>query len=163
MPFPAADLYPSTSLYPGADADGDGAVLNLADAKIYLNIPAARTADDVELGGFIPPAEARVARHLGRPPVADAPLEVLAVKVVLGEYWRTQRAGRRGGGGNAAAATEADSGPAGTASLKVRLTELLGEPAAAGGGVPAPVGSFPPAECWPDPAQGRTVWLVPSW
>nr|PZN00569.1 MAG: hypothetical protein DIU77_03405 [Thermocrispum agreste] len=47
-----------------ADAD-TGGLVSLADAKQHLNIPAARTADDEELRGFIAAATAVVERHVG--------------------------------------------------------------------------------------------------
>jgi len=66
----------------------------------------------------------------GRTSVTAA--EKLAVKVVLAEYWRTQRvevAANAARGYASGVALEADAGPAGTAPLKVRLAELLGPPA----------------------------------
>lgn len=137
-------------------------VLPLDVAKRYLNIPLDRTTDDVELSeDFIPPAVERVERHLGRPLVdvaSTTATERLAVKVVLGAYWRTQRvgmgrSGSYGGGGASGAALEADSDPAGAAPLRARLTDLLGESAEDEALTPAPIGCFPPAAAWPDPAS----------
>lgn len=135
-------------------------VLPLVDAKRYLNIPAAVTTDDAELvQDFIPPAVQRVAEHVGRELVnalSCSPMERLAVRVALGTYWRTQRPARSGGRGGAAsgAAMDADSDPAGLASLRRRLTELLGEPATSGAAAgAAPRGVFPPATAWPDPVR----------
>lgn len=134
-------------------------VLPLPAAKEYLNIPAASTVNDTELAGFIPAAVERVERHLGRPLIDAATStasEVLAVKVVLGDFWRTQRvrAGRSFGGASSSA-VEADSGPAGMAPLRVRLSDLLGEEVSEPGEIPR--GSFPAASRWPDPAE-RLVW-----
>jgi hypothetical protein len=63
----------------------------------------------------------------GRTSVTAA--EKLAVKMVLAEYWRTQRvevAANSARGYASGVALEADAGPAGTAPLKIRLQELLG-------------------------------------
>lgn len=139
-------------------------MLPLEKAKWYLNIPAERTTDDDELTEFIAPAVQRVGQHVGRELVDEqscTPLELLAVKVVLGAYWRTQRVnmGRGGsyGGGVSGSALEADSDPAGVAPIRRRLIDLLGDPADDGTGqAAAPQGCFPPAESWPDPAyRGR--------
>jgi hypothetical protein len=143
------------------------AVLPLDKAKLHLNIPPTSTTNDVELEeDFIPPAAERVERHLGRELVPDAMSgsERLAVKVVLAEYWRTQRVstgrGGFGGGGASGAALEADSDPAGAAPLRRRLVDLLGPGAddVGSGSGAGPVGSFPPAESWPDPAVVRRGW-----
>jgi len=143
-------------------------VLPLDAAKRYLNIPLANTIDDGELTEFIGAAVQRVERHLvgedsdeHLDPDAVTPLQVLAVKVVLAEYWRTQRyKTARAAGGASATAIDADSGPAGLASLQVKLTELLGPPAdGASGGVPAPVGEYPLVQAWPDPPfPAGCVW-----
>jgi hypothetical protein len=140
-------------------------VLPLAKAKRYLNIPAERTTDDEELAEFIGPAVQRVGEHVGRELVDEqscTPLELLAVKVVLGAYWRTQRVnmGRGGsyGGGVSGSALEADSDPAGAAPIRRRLIDLLGEPADDGKAPhTAPQGNFPSPEPWPDPAQRGRV------
>lgn len=149
-------------------------VISLGDARDYLNKAVGGQVDEDELRTLMAAAVERVDRHLftqaerdaGRtlatePAVSES--QVLAVKMVLAEFWRTQRnrlGSRSGGLGASGAATEADSGPAGAAPLTVRLTDLLGEPAdGAGGGVPAPVGSFPAACEWPDPA----AHVLPSW
>lgn len=131
-------------------------VLPLEVAKEYLNITSDRQDD--ELTGFIPAAVLRVVRHTGHnlDTAADAsPLELLACKVVLADFWRTQRVaapGRGGyGGGSSGAAIEADSGIGGEAPLRVKLTELLGPPAATGDVRPEPVGCFPQPQPWPDP------------
>ncbi|HEY9354604.1 MAG TPA: head-tail connector protein [Nocardioides sp.] len=140
-------------------------ILPLDVAKTYLNFRGEQ--NDAELATFIPPAVERVERHLGRTldPATVTAIEVLAVKVVLAEYWRTQRAnyGRSSyGGGASGAAIEADSGPAGEAPLRVRLTELLGDPATGtGAAAPEPLGSFPSAQAWPDPitvSRGSCRW-----
>ena len=148
-------------------------VLPLEKAKRHLNIPLATTTDDAELVEFIEAAVARVDRHLFTGPERDTgrslgdgnepvtPLRLLAVKAVLAEYWRTQRVrSARGGGGTSAAVIEQNSGPGGMASLRARLTDLLGPPvpddnptASAAG---APRGDFPAPQPWPDPA--RTRW-----
>lgn len=138
-------------------------VLPLEKAKRYLNIPLAQTQHDDELEqDFIPPAVERVQRHLGRTLVDETSTsgsERLALKMVLGEYWRTQRVaagrGRISGGGASGTAIEADSGPAGEAPLRVRLTDLLGEEAP--DQHTSPRGTFPPACGWPDPAAVGTV------
>jgi len=147
-------------------------VLPLDAAKRYLNIPLANTIDDGELTEFIGAAVQRVERHLygedsdGNPnehldPDALSALQVLAVKVVLAEYWRTQRfKTARAGGGASGTAIEADSGPAGLASLRVKLTELLG-PAAddEAAAALAPTGEYPPVLAWPDPPfPAGCVW-----
>lgn len=143
-------------------------VLPLEKAKLHLNIPSTSTQNDDELrDDFIPPAVERVERHLGRElvPAEMTGSERLAVRVVLAEYWRTQRVstgrGGYGGGGASGAALEADSDPAGAAPLRRRLIDLLG-PAAddatgAGGGL-APRGSFPLPQPWPDPAARVLPW-----
>lgn len=136
-------------------------VLPLVDAKRFLNI---RTAEfDAELTeDFIGPAVERVERHLAgdagigqtlTTAAAATQLQILAVKAVLAEYWRTQRTRvGRGSFGTTAAAVEADSGPAGVASLRSRLEELLGPPfEGTGSAPPSPGGSFPRAQAWPDP------------
>jgi hypothetical protein len=144
-------------------------VLPVAAAREYLNI--RRTDDDAELAEFIAAAVERVERHIAGDAgvgstlttAEDATaLQLLAVKAVLADYWATQRVRVSRGtyGGGTAAAVEADTGPDGAASLRARLTELLGPPAGDGGGAPpAPTGSFPPGRLWPDPPRvwGR-VW-----
>lgn len=139
-------------------------VLPPAKAKEFVQIPAAVTSLDDELVEFIGAAVERVERHLGRAldPAAVTFSELLAAKMVLGEYWRTQRATRGGrgsyGGGASGAAIEVDADPAGMAPLRLRLTELLGEPAPTSGGL-VPSGSFPAAAGWPDPARvARPPW-----
>lgn len=143
-------------------------VLPLAAAKLYLNIPASVTKDDVELQGFIAAAVGRVDRHLygdaaeqslADDPETVTPLQLLAVKAALAEFWETQRVGYVGGsyGGGTAAAAAMDTGPSGVASLTMRLTELLGPPA--GDASTVPRGSFPAAAPWPDPICVRArVW-----
>lgn len=142
-------------------------VLSLVKAKAYLNVRSGE--DDVELAEFISAAVERVERHLAGPAgigvtLTDAAtvtaLQLLAVKAVLGEYWRTQRVRiGRGTAASTAAAVEADSGPGGAASLRSRLTELLGPPFdGTGASPPAPVGSFPPPRSWPDPPVVRCYW-----
>ncbi|OJY47601.1 hypothetical protein [Pseudonocardia sp. 73-21] len=147
-------------------------VISLADARDYLNKVAGGQVDEDELRTMMAGAVERVDRHLftraerdaGRtlasePTVSES--QVLAVKMVLAEFWRTQRSrlgGRGAGMAAAAAAIDSDSGPAGTATLTVRLTDLLGPPLGAdAGGVPQPAGSFPPACGWPDPAD-QVTW-----
>lgn len=139
-------------------------VISLTDARLYLNKLGAGAVDEDELRTMIAAAVGRVDRHLGRS-LLDATSvtesEVLAVKAVLAEFWRTQRS-RFGGRSNVgmpttAAAIDLDAGPAGGASLRAKLTDLLGEPAASGGGVAAPTGSFPSPCEWPDPAA-RVRW-----
>lgn len=137
-------------------------VLSLADAKEHLN--KISPVSDEELRLMLPAAVERVERHTGRPLAGATQVtasEVLAVKLVLTEYWRTQRAKvSRGvsGGGASGTAVESDSGPGGMAAIKTRLTDLLGPPAAEPGS--APVGSFPAALPWPDPAGcwARSAW-----
>lgn len=140
-------------------------VLPVALAKRYLNIPATSVENDTELAeDFIPPAVARVERHLWGdesgaqldPLTITAP-QRLAVRMVLNEYWRTQRAKvSRVSPGISGSAVETDAGPAGLASLTVRLTDLLGPPFSGGDAAPSsPTGSFPPPPCWPDPVEAR--------
>jgi len=137
-------------------------VLSLADAKEHLN--KISPVSDEELRLMLPAAVERVERHTGRALSGATQVtasEVLAVKLVLAEYWRTQRAkvGRGvSGGGASGVAIESDSGLGGMAAIKTRLTDLLGPPAAEAGA--APVGSFPAAQPWPDPAGcwSRSVW-----
>lgn len=150
-------------------------VVSLADAKQHLNKALQGTVDDEELRPMLAAAVRRVDRHLWTREQRDAgatlnvathlePEQRLAVLAVLAEYWRTQRArggGRGGGGGTTAAAIAEDSGPGGMASLKSRLTDLLGPPApednAAAVTAGAPRGCFPAAEPWPDPALVRAM------
>lgn len=145
------------------------AVVSLADAKAHLNKELGRTVDDDELRAMMPAAVRRVDRHLWSPTerAAGATLAVateilpeqrLAVLTVLVDFWRTQRNRSYGGGatyggtGASGAAIEADSGPAGAAPLKVRLTDLLGPAADDEDAERAqPRGSFPLAQPWPDP------------
>lgn len=141
-------------------------VLPLDQAKKHVNAKLDVTTDDDEMKAFIPAAVERVDRHLfteaeraaGRslanPGEQVTASRQLAVKVVFAEYWRTQRgrSARASVGAMSAAAVETDSGPAGVASLRLRLTELLG-PAAAESGSTPPSGSFPPPAAWPDPAR----------
>lgn len=142
-------------------------VLPLADAKVYLNITT--TAHDDELEKFIGAAVARVDKHLGLDQPGEVslaeqteltPLQRLAVEMVLAEYWRTQRISATNRSTYVAQPWEDDDGPAGTASLRARLTDLLGEPAATKRGTgAAPQGTFPSATPWPDPAdRGRWCW-----
>lgn len=149
-----------------------GGVISLGDARAYLNKLGGTAADEDELRTMLAAAVERVDRHLysraerdsGRTLAAEPVIsesQVLAVKMVLAEFWRTQRArlgGRGAGMAAAAAAIDSDAGPAGTAPLTVRLADLLGPPLGAdAGGVPQPVGSFPPACGWPDPAD-QVTW-----
>lgn len=154
-------------------------VISLADARDFLNKSVGGQVDEDELRTMMAAAVERVDRHLfsrderaaGRT-LATEPLvtqsQVLAVKVVLAEFWRTQRTRLGGratgiGGATTAATSEADSGPAGVASLTARLTDLLGVPAAGGDTVPAPAGSFPAADPWPDPASHVHWGLWRGW
>lgn len=139
------------------------AVLSLRDAKDYLN--KISPVSDEELRLMLPAAVERVERHVGRDLTGATHVsasEILAVKLVLAEYWRTQRArtGRGvGGGGASGVAIESDSGPGGMAAIKTRLTDLLGPPAAEVGSGPS--GCFPDPQPWPDPAAlppGRWAW-----
>lgn len=137
-------------------------VLPLPTAKQHLNKRSDDTVDDLELLGMIDAAVERVERHVG-PGVLGTPatgLQLLAVKAVLAVYWRTQRVRRTGGGqgGASGAAIELDTAPGGAAPIRAVLTDLLGPPV--DGGVdtpPAPVGAFPPAQGWPDPALPLAV------
>lgn len=144
-------------------------VVSLTDARTYLQKLNLGAVDEDELRSQLAAAQLRVDRHLGRA-LADADAvtetEVLAVKVVLAEYWRNYRtkfANRGAGMGSTAAAIDTDNGPSGLASLTARLTDLLGPPVGAGaGGVPSPMGSFPEPCGWPDPAPrivaGPVTW-----
>jgi uncharacterized phage protein (predicted DNA packaging) len=140
-------------------------VLPLDVAKRYLNIDAGTTAHDDELADdFIPPAVARVERHVGRTFTdyeSVGPLERLALKMVLAEFWRTQSvsATRSYNGSVGQQSYDADSDPAGTAPLRVRLEELLGEEAPQEtASVSSPQGSFPEPSPWPDPAERGRCW-----
>lgn len=148
-------------------------VLPLDVAKRFLNIAPNLTDQDDELSvDFIPPAVERVERHVfgaspdGQPlghlaPDTISASQRLACKVVLGEYWRTQRTVLGGGRplGAVSGGADLDSDPAGTAPLRARLTELLGEPSKVTPGTPAPAGMFDPPQPWPDPAlPDRRSW-----
>lgn len=140
-------------------------VLPLPAAKDHLLIEQDDVQHDEALPGYILAAVHRVVRHLGRPitSVAAAVVsdeaglarasEVLAVKMVLGDYWELQIFA--GGSSYAAAAGGAmDVGPAGAAAIGVRLADLLG-PAGSTSGAAAglmPAAAFPAADGWPDPA-----------
>lgn len=137
-------------------------VLTLVKAKDHLNIPAGNTQHDSELTDMIGSAVERVERHLGKKLVDAATStasELLATKVVLAEYWRTQRAamGGRAGYGTRDTGLQ-DTGPASGAPLEVKLTEILGPPPSSSGATPR--GSFPSASPWPDPADRcvRAAW-----
>jgi hypothetical protein len=144
-------------------------VLPVDKAREYLNIRTSEL-DEGELAEFIGAAVERVERHIageagiGSTLVTAATtsaLQLLAVKAVLGEYWRTQRVrvGRGIGAGSTAAAVEADTGPAGAAAIRIRLEDLLGPPFDGNGSdPPAPRGSFPAPVPWPDPARLRWGW-----
>lgn len=144
-------------------------ILPIDKAREYLNIRTPEL-NEVELAEFIAAAVERVERHLaGDAGVGStlvtaettSALQLLAVKAVLAEYWRTQRAriGRGAAGGSTAAAVEADTGPAGAAALRMRLEDILGPPFdGAGSDPPRPAGSFPLAAPWPDPARLRWEW-----
>ncbi len=149
-------------------------VLPLQVAKRFLNIADARTEHDTELlADFIPPAVERVERHLfgtdstGQPlshldPGSVTATQLLACKVVLAAYWRTQRARSPSGGyGAGGGAGMEDSDPAGMAPLRRRLIDLLGPPAEDGPDARLdPRGSFPDPSCWPDPIRFpfRELW-----
>lgn len=145
-------------------------VISLSDVRDYLNkATTGAQPDEDELRTMMAAAVERVDRHLfsqaerdgGRTLATEAVItqsQVLAVKVVLAEFWRTQRARLGGGRGQmgistAGAVAEMDNGPSGSASLTLRLTDLLGDPADGGDGVPAPMGSFPESCDWPDAAR----------
>lgn len=141
-------------------------VLSLDAAKAHLNIRLTDIRNDGEITEMIAAAVERVERHLyGMDPVTKKPLgqldpatatpsQRLACKVVLAEYWRTQKpAGAVRALGTVA--QEADDDPAGTAPLRYKLVELLGEPSRATPDQAVPVGSFPAASPWPDPASWR--------
>lgn len=118
-------------------------VLPLDEAKKYLN--KSTDTDDDELTGFIAAAVERVERHVGgsiEPPTAS---QLLATKVVLGEYWETQRVAAAGPTPVYANSVD-DDGPTGTAPLSVRLAEILGDALSE-----SPSYSFPSAQPWPDP------------
>lgn len=120
-------------------------VLPLDEAKKYLN--KSSDTDDDELTGFIAAAVERVERHVGgsiEPPTAS---QLLAVKVVLGEYWETQRVAAAGPTPVYANSVD-DDGPTGTAPLSVRLAEILGDALSE-----SPQGSFPDPLPWPDPIR----------
>ncbi|MEV1295782.1 head-tail connector protein [Pseudonocardia sp. NPDC049635] len=129
-------------------------VLPLDKAKEHLNREKIRQpGEDDELEEFIGAAVDRVSRHLGRPADPSRPLDVLAAKVVLAEYWKTQRpAAGRSSTYTGHVNPNADDGPTSGASIRVKLTDLLG-PAAPDAGS-APQGLFPPPQAWPDPIQG---------
>ncbi|AEA27919.1 hypothetical protein Psed_5792 [Pseudonocardia dioxanivorans CB1190] len=143
-------------------------VLSLEAAKAYLNEDLESTVNDDELTEFIEAAVARVDKHLGLDQIPGAglayaaevtPLQRLAVKTVLRVYWDTQRTSVTDRNGYTAQPWEDDNGPAGTASIRSKLTDLLGQAAAepSGSGA-APQGAFPPPSCWPDPADRRRGW-----
>ena len=155
-------------------------VLSLAAVKEHLNIDLDDRVHDAELLGLIPAAVGRVRAHIRRsftsPDEATASergemraaSELLACKMVLADYWRTQIfSGRTEIYGTSPAVVEMDVGPAGASSLTMRLTDLLGPPGAEADDdgrsarVPAPQGSFPAAHPWPDPVyvqDGQAPW-----
>lgn len=125
-------------------------VLPLAQAKDHLNIPSDNVDNDAELTRMIGAAVERVERHVGRTLTDQASCsasQILASKVVLADYWITQRPenGPPPGwmtGGN-------DDTPGYVVPLRERLVEILGQPSNAAGG--APTYAFPDAAPWPDP------------
>ncbi|MBN9791290.1 hypothetical protein DMP17_22165 [Pseudonocardia sp. TMWB2A] len=132
-------------------------VLPLEKAKQHLNRTVNRQpGEEDELIDMIGAAVDRVERHLGRFPVVGKVIEQLACKVVLAEYWETQRpdTGRTGYPG--ASGPDSDDGPTSQKSIRVKLTELLGPPAADTGG--SPQGLFPPPRAWPDPVDQVARW-----
>jgi hypothetical protein len=139
-------------------------VLSVQKAKDHLNaLNITEPGGEGELADMIGAAVGRVERHLGRSlePGPATGVELLACKVVLAEYWRTQRpgaAGRRVYGAQAAGAQE--TGPVSGAPIEVKLEDLLGPPA--DDAASSPQGSFPPPVPYPDPIlplfRGRAPW-----
>lgn len=128
-------------------------VLPLAKAKEHLNRTEVRQpGEEGELIDMIGAAVERVERHLGRYPQPGKILEQLACKVVLAEYWETQRPDQgRSTGYPGAGGPDSDDGPTSQKSIRVKLIELLGPPAAEDGS--SPQGLFPPPRSWPDPVD----------
>lgn len=131
-------------------------VISLTDLRDYLNksgTGTAATAEEGELRDLLGAAVERVERHTGTTLAADGQitqLQVLAVKLVAADFWRTQRARSASRVAAAPQAIDADSSPYGTAPLEVRLTELLGPAVSGKGSALPPVGVFPDVAEWPD-------------
>lgn len=156
---------PATAYDDVVDVRASGlTVVSLADAKQHLNKVLTQQIDDEELRPIIAAAVERVDRHLWTAAERSAgmslttrgqvsPSERLAVLTVLDVYWAPQRSRINRTVVTPGPAVELDAGPAGTASLTARLTELLGPPAEGRGAAPpAPVGAYPDPSGWPDPA-----------
>lgn len=127
-------------------------VLPLAKAKEHLNRTEVRQpGEEGELIDMIGAAVERVERHLGRYPQPGKILEQLACKVVLAEYWKTQRPSTVRTSAYPTAAGEVDDGPTSGVSITAKLTELLGPPSGGSGG--SPQGLFPSPLAWPDPVE----------
>lgn len=120
-------------------------VLPLAEAKEHLNkVTNAQPGGDDELIEMIGAAVERVQEHLGGRELTAAAgfSERLACKVVLADYWKTQRptiGGRQPYGGQAGFAQE--DGPTSGASLMAKLTAILGPAVSAASNLP--IGRFP--------------------
>lgn len=127
-------------------------VLPVDKAKEHLNREKIRQpGEDEELVDFIGAAVDRVARHLGRYPAVGKVIEQLACKVVLAEYWKTQRPSTVRTSAYPTASGEVDDGPTSGVSITAKLTELLGPPSGGSGG--SPQGLFPSPLAWPDPVE----------
>lgn len=126
-------------------------VLPLDKAKEHLNREKIRQpGDEEELVDFIGAAVERVTRHLGRFPEVGSVSEQLACKVVLAEYWKTQRPSTVRTS-YPTAAGEVDDGPTSGVSIGAKLAELLGPAKADAGGTAQ--GLFPNPLAWPDPIE----------
>lgn len=135
-------------------------VLPVEKAKEHLNRQnIGQPGGEDELKDMIGAAVERVERHLGRFPDPASFAQVLACKVVLADYWRTQQprvASRQGYGGGSMGPE--DDTPTSGASTLTKLTALLGPPADDAGS--SSQGLFPPPRAFPDPVEpaGRHPW-----
>lgn len=129
-------------------------ILTREQAREHLNKYTFKgPGEDEEFDDMIRAAVKRVARHLGgRDPDPGEPLELLACKVALADFWETQQPTTGGSdyGGRDYADQDAIASPA---PLINKLTALLGLPTDLPG--ESSQGAFPPPQPWPDPVEPR--------